>query len=114
MWGGRPGQSGRAGAWDQSEREVRSDVLSFASDILQQEIEITGPARIEVWAASSAESFDIVATLVDVYPDGKPINLCEGATRCDKGRSKILIEVDLVATSNVFFPVLLGFPWVIP
>ena len=101
MWGGRPGQSGRSGMYDQHLREDRSDVLSFTSDVLERRLEVTGPLRAEVWASSSGASLDIVVTLVDVDPDGAAMIVSEGASRA-RGRSPNRVDVELFSTSFVF------------
>ena len=44
-------------------------------------MEITGPVRLVLYAASSAPDTDFRATLVDLMPDGKPIDLCTGILR---------------------------------
>lgn len=101
MWGGRPGQSGRSGSYDQLQREARADVLSFTSDVLQQRVEVTGPVRAEVWASSSAGSLDLVVTLVDVHPDGAAMNVTEGASRVG-GPFPMRVDVELFSTSYAF------------
>jgi putative CocE/NonD family hydrolase len=104
-----------AGPYDQRPTEGRQDVLVYTSPALQQDIEVTGPITVHLWAASSAPDTDFVARLVDVYPDGYAQNLTDGITRAryrhfNRGEAPSLIEpgkayeyeIDLWATSNVF------------
>ncbi len=101
------------GPRDQRKAEERNDVLVFTSEPLEDELEVTGPVKVVLFAASTAPDTDWTAKLVDVYPDGAAINLCDGVIRARYRESKtepMLIEpgkvyryeIDLWATSNVF------------
>ncbi|MCG8443724.1 MAG: CocE/NonD family hydrolase [Caulobacterales bacterium] len=68
----------RVGAVDQRPNEARDDVLVFTTDPLTEDVEVTGPIEVVLWAASSAEDTDFTAKLIDVAPDGTAYNLCEG------------------------------------
>lgn len=103
------------GPHDQTKAEERKDVLVFSSDELTGELEVTGPVKVVLYAASSATDTDWTAKLVDVHPDGHPINLCDGILRAryrDSADKPTLIEpgkvyryeIDLWVTSNVFLP----------
>ena len=69
------------GPKDQRPVEIRNDVLVYSTDVLQEEIEVTGPVEAVIYASSSAEDTDFTVKLVDVYPDGRAINLLEGIQR---------------------------------
>jgi len=101
------------GPRDQRALEERNDVLIYSTLPLDQDVEITGPIRLELFASSSAVDTDFTAKLVDVYPDGSAFNLTEGILRAryrDSQESATLLApgtvyslaVDLWATSNVF------------
>src|SRR5215469_16956162 len=105
----------RAGPFDQRTTEGREDVLVYTTPVLEQDIEVTGPILVHLWAASSAPDTDFVARLVDVHPDGYAQNLTDGIIRARyrhfaRGEAPSLIEpgkayeyeIDLWATSNVF------------
>ena len=70
-----------AGAFDQREVETRDDVLVYTTPPLDQPLEVTGPVRVELWAATSAPDTDFTAKLVEVHADGRAINLCDGIVR---------------------------------
>ena len=102
-----------AGIFDQTELEKRKDVLVFTSDVLKEELEVTGPVKVILYAASSAPDTDWTGKLVDVYPDGRAMNVCDGIIRAryrESSSNPTLIkpgqiycyEIDLWATSNVF------------
>jgi putative CocE/NonD family hydrolase len=93
----------RPGPLDQRSMESRPDVLVFTGDALERDLEVTGPVKVRLWAATSAPSTDWVARLCDVFPDGRSLNLTDGILRVrDQGGAPGEREVDLWATSNVF------------
>jgi putative CocE/NonD family hydrolase len=65
----------------QSRVERRKDVLVYTSAALEEETEITGPVRLVLYASSSAPDTDFRATLVDLRPNGTPVDLCTGIVR---------------------------------
>lgn len=68
-------------AQDQRPVEARKDVLVYSSEPLAQPVTIAGPIEADLYVSSSARDTDIMVKLVDVYPDGKAVNLTEGAFR---------------------------------
>lgn len=105
----------RPGPFDQTPVEMRADVLVYSTPALEQDMEVTGPITVHLWAASSAPDTDFVARLVDVHPNGYAQNLTDGIIRARyrnfaQGEAPVLIEpgtayeyeIDLWATSNVF------------
>ena len=102
-----------AGPFDQTEAERREDVLVFTGEKLKADVEVTGPVKVVLYAASSVKDTDWTGKLVDVHPDGKAYNLCDGIIRAryrDSRTDPSLIkrgkvyryEIDLWVTSNVF------------
>lgn len=102
-----------AGPFDQSSIEDRPDVLVYSSAVLEQPVEVTGPVKLILYAASSAPDTDFTAKLVDVYPDGKAYNLCDGIIRARYRESFTVptliqpgkpyrYEIDLWVTANLF------------
>jgi putative CocE/NonD family hydrolase len=69
------------GPMDQSSVERRSDVLCYTTPPLTENVEITGPIQIHVFASTSAIDTDFTAKFVDVYPDGRAQNLVDGIKR---------------------------------
>jgi putative CocE/NonD family hydrolase len=102
------------GPFDQRKIERRPDVLTYSTDVLQEDTEVTGPITVILFASSSAPDTDFVARLTDVYPDGRSINLTEGIIRARfrenvwgtprpmKPRTVYEFTIDLDVTSNVF------------
>ncbi|WP_457967140.1 CocE/NonD family hydrolase [Arthrobacter sp. D1-29] len=91
------------GPVDQARIEARPDVLVFTSDVLKEDLEVTGRIRVRLHVQSSAPSADWVARLCDVDPDGRSMNLTDGIVRIHQGADESReIEIDLWSTSNVF------------
>jgi putative CocE/NonD family hydrolase len=104
-----------AGPYDQRPIEARPDVLVYRSNPLEEDVEVTGPISVRLWACSSAPDTDFVARLVDIEPDGTSWNLTDGIIRArfrdftsgatpsplEPGRPYEFV-IDLWATSNLF------------
>ena len=101
------------GPRDRSHIQLRPDVLTFTTDVLTEDLEITGPISATVWASSDAIDTDFTATLTDLEPGGKAIALCEGIVRArfrDGTENPQMIipgkiykfEIDMWNTSNSF------------
>jgi len=70
-----------SGPKDRRPIERRHDVLVYTGPVLEQDVEITGPVSLVLFASSMAVDTDFTATLIDVHPNGKAIHICEGITR---------------------------------
>jgi putative CocE/NonD family hydrolase len=101
------------GPRDQRPAEARDDVLVYTTPALKQDLEVTGPVSLELYAASSAVDTDFTAKLVDVWPNGFAQNLTEGILRARYRSSHekpdmmnpgevYKLTIDLWGTSNVF------------
>ncbi|WP_339792746.1 CocE/NonD family hydrolase [uncultured Imperialibacter sp.] len=66
----------------------RSDVLSFQTEPLEQDMEITGHILANLWVSSNCVDTDFTMKLVDVYPpsedypNGFAMNITDGILRC--------------------------------
>ena len=101
------------GPRDRRPVERRDDVLVYTSERLSQDVEVTGPIMLTLYAASSASDTDFSGTLVDVHPGGKAIIISEGIVRArfrDSYESPTLLEpskvyqftIPIWETSNLF------------
>lgn len=109
----RPRQM-RPGQMDQGRRSARPDVLGFAAEPASRDLLIAGLVRAEIWSGAAADATsvapggsaagaaDIAATLVDVAPDGRALNIAEGVRRRrDVGAEPVCFEVDLGHVAHV-------------
>jgi hypothetical protein len=69
------------GAADQRPVEERADVLCYTGEPLAAPLDVVGPVRVVLHAASSAPDTDFTAKLVDVEPGGHAGFVCEGIVR---------------------------------
>ena len=101
------------GAFDQRAVEQREDVLVYTTPPLEHDIEVTGPLKVVLFAASTAPDTDFTAKLVDVHPCGLAQNLNDGIIRARYRQSMrepmpitpnevVEYEIDLIGTSNMF------------
>ncbi|MEV7627981.1 CocE/NonD family hydrolase [Actinoplanes sp. NPDC089786] len=109
------GVDGLAGPADQADVERRDDVLCYTSEFLAEPLELTGHVALTVHMSSTAVDTDVTGKLVDVFPDGRAIILCEGLCRLGyrAGTSRprplepgqiVEATIDMGVTSNVFGP----------
>ena len=113
------GDSRFFGCKDTLPLNARSDVLTFQTDPLENDVEVTGPITVKLHASSSARDTDFTAKLIDVcplsddYPDGLAINLTDSIIRARYRNSWDAPELlepgkvyefvfQLYPTSNVF------------
>ena len=101
------------GPCDQRPVEMRGDVLCYTSAPLREAMEVTGPIKVVLFAATDGRDTDWTAKLVDVSPGGYAMNLCDGIIRArfhEGFESESLLEpgriyryeIDLSATGNLF------------
>jgi putative CocE/NonD family hydrolase len=88
------------GPMDQSSLERRGDVLCYRTPPLTENVEITGPLEIHIFASTSARDTDFTAKFVDVYPDGRSQNLVDGIKRA-KGL-KSLASPEFITPGQVY------------
>jgi len=70
-----------AGTYDQRELEARPDVLTYTTEILMDTVIIAGPVWVQLYAGSDALDTDFMASLCDVYPDGRSMLIADGAVQ---------------------------------
>jgi uncharacterized protein len=70
-----------AGAREQSNVELRRDVLVYTSAPLEADMTVIGDVVVKLWARSSARDTDFTAKLVDVHRDGATHNVLDRIVR---------------------------------
>lgn len=108
------GHSLSGGSADQRVIELRSDVLVYTSDVLEEDIEVIGYIKATIYASTLATDTDFFVKLIDVNEEGVAYNISQGGRRgryLKKGRTspEALIpgnieewNIELKATANVF------------
>jgi len=116
-----------AGAYDQREVESkhltavpgralseRNDVLTFQTEPLTANVEVTGPISATLWVSSSAVDTDVTIKLVDVYPPnedypmGYAMNLTHGILRLRFRES--FEEPELMVPGEIYEVTIKAFP----
>ncbi len=90
MFQGAADQRCRADFWlctDTRPLSSRNDVVVFQTPPLTEDVEVTGPLVVKLWASSDALDTDFTAKLVDVYPpnsdfpNGVDLNIADSIVR---------------------------------
>jgi putative CocE/NonD family hydrolase len=98
---------------------ARSDVLSFETEPLAEDMAVIGPITVELFVSSDAPDTDFTAKLVDVYPPSKDyptgyaLNITDGIIRCRYRNSfekpepiiageTFKVTIEPFATANLF------------
>ena len=92
-----------AGMFDQAQIESRADVVTFTSEPLAADLEVTGRVRACLHASTDGPSTDWVVRLCDVDEAGISRNVCDGILRAATVAGAATdLEIDLWSTSIVF------------
>jgi uncharacterized protein len=105
-----------SGAHDYRDLSARKDVLTFDSEVLEKDMEVTGPIQAHIFVACDCKDLDVWARLLDVAPDGTAFNVMspgldvQRASYRDLKRGRQLLKPNQVyeialenlITSNVF------------
>jgi len=87
---GATDQRCRSDLWtctDAAPLSARNDILVFSTAPLTQDLEVTGPLVVKLWASSDSLDTDFTAKLIDVYPPstdfpaGIDLNIGDGIVR---------------------------------
>ena len=111
--GGRFQASVPGGPYDQRPLLDRPDVLVYTTPPLEEDVEVTGPISVTLYASSSARDTDFTAKIDDVHPDGTSMLIQYGIQRAryrESGTNPTLIEpgkiyeytIGVWPTSNLF------------
>ena len=88
------------GPVDQVYTEQREDVLCYTTPELKQDLDVTGPVELHLFASSSCIDTDFTAKLVDVYPDGRAFNAADGIVRAQYRNS--FHRSELLEPGNIY------------
>ncbi|MCU0402875.1 MAG: CocE/NonD family hydrolase [Algoriphagus sp.] len=75
------GNAVQGGAMDQSEMELKDDILVYTTEPLTEGVEVSGFIESYLYLSSDVLDTDVTIKLIDVYPDGKAYNLDETIQR---------------------------------
>jgi putative CocE/NonD family hydrolase len=69
------------GALDQSDMELRPDILVYTTEPLKEGMELSGPIEATIYLSSDRKDTDVTVKVIDVGPDGNAYNLDETIQR---------------------------------
>ena len=96
------------GAQDQTEVELRDDVLVYTTAPLDRDTAVIGPVVVTLWAQSSARDTDFTAKLVDVHLDGVTHNVLDRIVRARFRRGSKLPPSPIQPGETYEYRLLLG------
>jgi predicted acyl esterase len=80
--------------------ENRDDVLVYTTDVLQNDIKVTGEIQVKLFVSSDRRDTDFVVRLCDVYPDGRSMLVTDGIRRMRFRNS--YIEEELMEPGKIY------------
>ncbi|MBD2486594.1 CocE/NonD family hydrolase [Aulosira sp. FACHB-615] len=86
-----------AGVFERSHLDCRSDVLTYTTQPLTEDLHILGNVVVEIDCNADQPSYDVCAVLSQVQPDGKVYNLTQGYIHCPK-HTPVPIKIQLQIT----------------
>jgi putative CocE/NonD family hydrolase len=81
------------GVFDRSTLDCRSDVLTYTSEALDQDLTLLGRPIVEVFCQADTPSFDLCAIFSRVQPDGRVYNISQGYKRVNHAESPLKISL---------------------
>lgn len=85
-----------AGSFERSGLDNRSDILTYTSAFLKEDLHIAGDVEIEIYCNADAPTFDLCAILSEVKNDGRVYNFTQGYRRVDS--NELPVKISLQAT----------------
>ncbi|MGB3512512.1 MAG: CocE/NonD family hydrolase [Microcoleaceae cyanobacterium] len=67
-----------AGSFERSELDCRTDILTYTSEFLTEDLHIAGDIFVEVYCTADTSTFDLSAVLSEVKADGNVYNFTQG------------------------------------
>ena len=69
------------GSFDRSSLDCRSDIVTYTSEPLSQDLHLAGDLAVEIYCTADQPTFDLSAVLSEVKPDGSVYNFSQGYQR---------------------------------
>lgn len=81
------------GVFDRYSLDCRSDILTYTSDALAEDLQIAGQITAEIYCQTEAISYDLCVVLSEVQSDGKVYNFSQGYKRIDNQEYPVRISL---------------------
>jgi hypothetical protein len=99
------------GPYDQSSLDSRSDIVTFASATLTNDITITGRIQLDLYISSDQPDCDISIRLADTYPDGRVMLITDGIKRMRFRNNAYTVNDEVFMTPGVVYNVQVDLPF---
>ncbi|MBE9004208.1 CocE/NonD family hydrolase [Fortiea sp. LEGE XX443] len=86
-----------AGVFERSHIDGRSDVLTYTSQPLIEDLHLLGDVVVEIDCTADQPSYDVCAVLSELHPDGRVFNFTQGYVHCQR-ETPIPIKIQLQTT----------------
>ncbi|HBL12334.1 MAG TPA: S15 family X-Pro dipeptidyl-peptidase [Cyanobacteria bacterium UBA11162] len=87
-----------AGSFERSAIDCRTDVLTYTSVPLIEDLYLAGEVSLEVFCTADTPSFDLCAVLSEVLPNGNVYNFTQGYMRVNPGQETTPLRMTLQPT----------------
>lgn len=87
-----------AGSFERSKLDNRSDIITYTSDFLKEDIEIIGDIELIIYAIADTKSFDLSAVFSQVFSDGQVYNFSQGYIKITDHNAHEAIKFKLQST----------------
>jgi putative CocE/NonD family hydrolase len=67
-----------SGSFERSELDNRSDILTYTSDFLTEDLHIIGVIELQIYINADKPTYDLCAVVSEVFPNGKVYNFTQG------------------------------------
>jgi predicted acyl esterase len=84
------------GPQDQRQVKARQDYLRFQTPVLDHDVAIAGPVKVELYGATDGPDTDFEAKLVDVYPDGYEALVLDAPIRARYRNGRMPDQVEMM------------------
>lgn len=92
-----------SGSFERSALDCRTDILTYTSEPLLEDLYLAGQISVSLFVDSDAESFDLCAVLSGVYGYGEVYNFTQGYKKINNHDLNQPVEIPLQATCIKLF-----------
>jgi uncharacterized protein len=82
-----------SGSFDRSHLDCHSDILTYTSAPLENDLNITGIVTLKLYCQADKPSFDLCAILSEVNPDGQVFNFTQGYIKINSLANPVTIPL---------------------
>lgn len=87
-----------SGSFERGKLDNRSDIITYTSDFLTEDLEIIGEIALEIYASADGKSFDLFTVVSQVFADGKVYNFSQGYIKVNENNPSQPINFKLQST----------------